>query len=108
SLGSVQLGSVVSGMQYDGAGRRIVQDVQNSGDLDLEYHYYYQAAGDGLYSLVEVRNGSDMVLKQNTWGLGYVDELLQVSVNSAPTTQDDCDVPYWALQNANFNVMALI
>ena len=61
----------------------------------------------------EVRNGSDLVLRQYLWANlagGYVDELVQVAINDDPTdgTEQDCEQFYYALQNANFNVLGLI
>ena len=53
---------VYATMAYDGRGRRISKAVTNSGDLDCTYHYYLD--GD---SMIEVRNGSDQVLKEQVW-----------------------------------------
>ncbi|MBN1943120.1 MAG: hypothetical protein JW849_07480, partial [Phycisphaerae bacterium] len=46
-------GSVVATMEYDGLGRRIVKAVDNSGDWDCTYNYYYNGQ-----QMVEVQNGS--------------------------------------------------
>ena len=86
TLSSVQTGSVVAGMQYDGLGRRIVKQVEHSADLDCTYHYCYNGQ-----SVIETRDGGDLVLKQYVWGAdsgGDVDELTQVAVNSNPTVDD--------------------
>ena len=50
------------------------------------------------------------MLKQQVWGLTYIDELIQVSVNDDPTdgTEDDCESHCWALHDANYNVLALL
>jgi len=46
TLGSLQTGSVVATMTYDGRGRRISKAVGNSGYLDCTYHYYYDGRRD--------------------------------------------------------------
>ena len=59
--------------------------------------------------LVETRNGSGNVLKQQVWGLSYIDELVQTSLNHDPTdtTEDDCEFDYYALQDAHFNLLGM-
>ena len=59
--------------------------------------------------MIETRNGSDDVLKQHIWGTRYVDELLQIGINDDPTDagEDDCETFYWALQDANYNVLGV-
>ena len=102
-LGPVQTASRVMHARYDGINRRIVRKVENSADLDATYHYYHHG-----HSTIEVRNGSDLVLKQHLWGLDYIDELVQTSINSDPFTSDEPDAHHWSLHNANYNVMALV
>ncbi len=86
-------------------GRRIVKDVDNSGDWNEPYHYYYNGQ-----QMVEMRNGSDSVLKQYVWGLTYIDELLQIGINKDPASahEDNCEQFYWVLQDANFNVLGVL
>jgi hypothetical protein len=83
-------------MSYDGLGRRIIKAVSNSVDWDCTYHCYF----DGQ-SVVEERNGSDQVLKQMVWGRTYVDELVQVAINSDPGSDATCELAYWARADAN-------
>ncbi len=110
----LQNGSTVAELSYDGRGRRIVKAVQNSADLNATYVYYYDDQ-----SLVELRNGSDQVLKQHVWGNlagGYVDELVQLAVNGdpiadpqfAPNDPDHDFRGYYPLHDANFNVLGLV
>lgn len=61
------------------------------------------------------RNGSDQTLKQQVWGVSYVDELVQVSLNQDPFNADSgtytenvCERSYWAMQDVNFNVLGLV
>ena len=64
--------------------------------------------------MIETRNGSDWVLTQHLWGPMYVDELLQIAINGDPGTDNDCletgasDASYYALQDANYNVLAIV
>ncbi len=57
--------------------------------------------------MVETRNGSDQVIAQHVWGGRYLDELVQVAVNSDPSADATCDRLYPALHDANFNVAGL-
>jgi RHS repeat-associated protein len=66
----------------------------------------------------EQRNGSDQVLRQMVWGLGYVDELVQVGINRDPqnaTTsydgahqENECERFFWACCDANYNVIGMV
>ena len=98
-------GSLIATMAYDGLGRRVSKAVTNSGDLDCTYHYYY--AG---HSLIEEHDGSQNVLKQYVWGRMYIDELVQIGVNDDPEDgeEDNVESFFYALHNANFNVMAIV
>lgn len=104
----MQTGSTIATMQYDGLGRRIVKAVSNSADWDATYHYYW----DG-WQMIEMRNGSDQVLKQHVWGRQYVDELLQIAVNQDPwnadagTTENECERFFYVCQDANYNVLGV-
>jgi hypothetical protein len=64
SGGTLQSGSVVSEHAYDGRGRRSKKEIKNSADLDITYHFYHDAD-----SIVEVRDGSNIPIKQNVWGV---------------------------------------
>ena len=66
--------------------------------------------------MIETRNGSDEVIKQHVWGTQYVDESIQIGINTNPGedddggeagTQDNCDTFYWTAQDANYNVIGL-
>ncbi|MBI1368968.1 MAG: hypothetical protein GC162_09980 [Planctomycetes bacterium] len=102
---AVTPGSVVAEYEYDGRHRRIVRKIENSADLDCTYDDYHTG-----HRIVETRNGSDMVIKQQVWGARYIDELVQIAVNDDPTDEgeQDCETKYYALTNANFNVQALV
>jgi len=51
-----------------------------------------------------------MRLKQWVWGLEYIDELVQIAINDDPadTGENDCETMYYALQDANYNVIGLV
>jgi RHS repeat-associated protein len=100
----VHAGQVFQTSSYDAAGRRISKSVSNTGQWDATFHYYYADE-----RLIETRNGSDQRLKQYVWGREYVDELVQVKASSDPTqSQTTLDQSYWALQDANYNVIGLV
>jgi len=107
-VGGASTGSLVAALTYDALGRRIKKVVTNSGDWDATYHYYH----DGRRA-IETRSGGDRVLKQEVWGLAYVDELVQVGINQDPEDTDEtdggaCERFFWALQDANYNVLGLV
>jgi len=103
--GSVSTGSTVQTLTYDGLGRRITKAVDNCGDWDATFHTYL----DGQ-RMIELRDGSDDVLKQYVWGTQYVDELVQIGINVGYTTEgnDDREHFFCALQDAHYNVLAVI
>jgi len=101
--GTLTAGATVQTLTYDGLGRRITKAVDNCGDWDGTFHTYL----DGQRS-IELRDGSDDVLKQYVWGTQYVDELVQIGINVAYTSTDDCEHFFWALQDAHYNVLAVI
>jgi len=74
--------------------------VSNSADWDDEFHYYY----DGQ-RMIETRDGCDYVRKQYVWGVGYVDELVQIATNFGDNNL--CDRFYYACQDANYNVLGV-
>ena len=51
------------------------------------------------------------MLKQNVWGLQYVDELIQVGVALNPggaNCTQVCGRYFWACQDANYNILGLV
>jgi RHS repeat-associated protein len=105
SNGDVQKGSTFDTMAYDGLGRRISQSVTGEGSAnDLTTHYYYSTGNQ----ILEERNGSDQTLKQQVWGVQYVDELVQEGINSNPSVDQTADTTYTVLQDANFNVAGIV
>ena len=99
-------------MTYDGLGRRIGKLIENSGDWNMTYNFYY----DGQ-STVEEQNGSGDTIKQHVWGTQYIDELVQTGLNDNPGSDDDggtagiqqyCDTFYWGCQDANYNLLGIV
>jgi YD repeat-containing protein len=88
--------------EYDALGRRISKVVANSGAWNATYKYFY----DG-HQVVEVQNGSDVIVKQNVWGVMYVDELVQIGVND-DTTDGSVDTFYSVLADANYNIIGIM
>jgi RHS repeat-associated protein len=103
SGGTLHTGQVSSSTSYDALGRRIVKTVTGTGQWDGTLNYYL----DGN-SVVEEQNGSAMTVKQFIWGNQYIDDLIQVSLNSSPSTQSTCDTPYWGMCDANWNVLGIV
>ena len=103
--------SKVGTIRYDGLGRQVSKAISESGDWSngstgMTCHYYYDGQAKNM---IETRNGSDESLTQHVWGLTYVDELLRIDINDDPATENVCvDYTYYALQDANFNVLGLV
>ena len=118
SGGALQTGSTIATIQYDGLHRRTTKMIDNCGDWDSTENGDWlkrseaQTCLSPLYvrwRLLETRNGSGDTLKQHLWGGRYVDELVQIAVNDDPSdaNEQDCESLYYAMQNANFNVLGL-
>ena len=115
--GAGKTGSAVATIAYDGANRRVSKTIDNSGDWNHTYHFYHDGqAPAGQAKMIETRNGSGEVIKQHVWGTQYVDESIQIGINTDPGedddggeagTQDNCDTFYWTAQDANYNVIGL-
>ena len=114
--------TTIAEYEYDGKNRRTQKVVTNSGDEaypndggDTTVHFYY----DKRWRILEERDGSDQVLRQNVWGTRYTDELICIDVNGDPAEGDDCnpdvadpndaelDARYFVHQDRNWNVVAL-
>ncbi len=107
-------GLLIARYEYDGLSRRIVRTLSNSGDLNATYHDYY----DGQ-RVVETRSGSvgsGLVIRHQVWGLQYIDELVQVTVNQellddpgmdAADPDHDVQVAY-ALHDPLYSLLALV
>ncbi|MEX0777348.1 MAG: RHS repeat-associated core domain-containing protein [Phycisphaeraceae bacterium] len=121
-LQAIQTGSVVQESRYDGLGRRIVKivDLARDGngalvvdgngdyipasDLAGYYHYY------NGWSMIETRDNSANTLKQQVWGLTYIDELVQIAMNDDPADEGEqaCESLFYAMHDANFNVLGIV
>ena len=79
---------------YDALGRRIKKVVTNAGDLDGTELYFY---GKG-HQVIEVRDGSENMIRQVIHGTQYIDEPLFAVFQ---------DGVAFVHQDANYNVIAL-
>ena len=80
-------------MKYNGLGRRNYKKVENSGDWDHAYQFYYKD-----HSVVEMRDDSGSTHQQYVWGTQYTDELVQIATNRT-TADNDCEWLLWATPN---------
>ena len=89
---------------YDGRGRRIKKVVTNSGQLDGTELYFYGGvaagapAGRNSWQVIEVRDGSENMIRQVVHGTQYIDEVVLEILE---------DGVAWVHQDANYNVIAL-
>ena len=99
----IQTGSTIAEIQYDGLHRRTIKKITNSGDWDATYRYTWSTN----WQLLETRNGDGKPIKQHLWGPRYIDEIVQIAVNTDPETDANCESAYYPMQNANFNVLGV-
>ena len=98
--------TLLATLAYDGLGRRIAKTVDNAADWECTYHMYYDLA----WGRIEDRDDSGCVLRQYVWGARYVDNVLEIGINTDPADgqEDDCEDFYYPVQDANFNVVGLV
>ena len=102
SLGALQIGSTVGQFAYDALNRRIQKKILNSADQNFTYNYYYNDK-----QAVEIRNGTDFVIKQNIWGIQDENELIQIGINHQ-NIDNTIDRKLWALTDANNSVLGIV
>ena len=89
--------------EYDGLGRRIIKKKYTGGVLDETRHHYFSLAWQALEERVDASTDPD---RQFIWGLRYLDDLI---CRDRDTTADGIlDERLYALQDANWNVTALV
>ena len=91
--------------QWDGMGRRIAVVAFDGGAIDETRHYYYTQQHQIIEVRVDGTSGGDLA-EQYVWGLRYIDEL--VLRDRDTTGNGDVDERLYALQEANFNVVAIV
>ena len=89
-------GTAIADYQYDGVGRRVARTVGGT-----TTHLYYSVE----WQVLEERVGS-VVTAQYVWGLGYIDSL--VLRDRDTDANGSLDERLWAIQDANYNVTALV
>ncbi|MEX1232301.1 MAG: hypothetical protein WEB58_18800 [Planctomycetaceae bacterium] len=71
----VEGSDTVSEYAYDGARRRVIQELYASGVLDETRHLYYTEPA--MWQVIEERVGSESTAdKQFVWGLRYIDDIV--------------------------------
>ena len=105
SNGTVQSGYAVGTYWYDGLHRRTRQVSNSAHRSFLQIRVY-----DTRWRPLEDLHWGGYVRRQYVWGARYIDELVQIAVNEDPDDANEsvCERDYYALTNANFNVMALV
>jgi RHS repeat-associated protein len=96
-------GFLVAEYVYDGAKRRAIAMVYNSGVLFKLRHFYYT---DNWRSIEERVDNSANASQQFVWGLRYVDDL--VLRDSHTESDNSLDDRSYCSQDANGNVVGLI
>jgi RHS repeat-associated protein len=95
--------TVVAQYKYDGQNRRIIKKAYSGGVLSETRHYYLSSQNQVLEERV---GASTSAQRQNVWGLQYVDDL--VLRDRDTDANGSLDEQLYALQDANWNVVALV
>ena len=98
--------TLVAQYQYDGRNFRTVKKTYAGGSLSETRHFYY----NGSWQVLEERLESGGTIastaySQNVWGMRYIDDLIFRERDT--TGSGVLDEHYYALQDANWNVVAL-
>ena len=94
----------VAEYEYDATARRI-EKVDKTGTSDVTYDYYYSAAWQIVQVDVDSGTGFQPV-EQFVWGIRYVDEL--IARDRDTDDNGTLDERHYVLQDANFNVTAIV
>jgi RHS repeat-associated protein len=92
---------------YDGLNRRISRTRYVSGSPDFTRRMYYT----DNWQVLEERQYEDpdwLLNKQYVWGIRYIDELVLRDQDTSDPINGTLNQRHYALQDANFNVVALI
>ena len=95
--------TTVAEYEYDGSKRRIVQKSYSAGILNETRHLYYSKDWQVLEERVD---SSTAAQSQQVWGLRYIDDC--VLRDRDTTNNGTLDERLYALQDANWNVDALV
>ena len=87
---------------YDGRNYRIVKRTYTAGELDTTRHFYYSAQWQVLEERIDA---SEAAVCQYVWGRRYIDDL--VLRDRDTTGIGILDERFYALQDANWNVIAI-
>jgi RHS repeat-associated protein len=90
-------GTSVGKYQYDGRNFRIVKLTYTAGVLSQTRHFYYTSNWQDIEQRVGASTSMD---QQHVWGARYIDELV--------CRDDATPERLFAIQDANFNIMALV
>jgi RHS repeat-associated protein len=93
----------VAEYSYDGLNRRIVKLTYDEGDPSETRHFYLSSSNQVLEERVDTDPFANV---QNVWGLRYVDDLV-LRDRDTSETRDGVDERHYALQDANWNVVAI-
>ena len=92
----------VAEYEYDGGHRRTLKTV--SGSPDVTHHFYYSRQWQVLEERVDTSTDAD---RQYVWGRRYIDDLILRDRDTSDPKNGVLDERLYALQDANFNVVAL-
>jgi RHS repeat-associated protein len=97
----------IGAYSYDGLHRRVTRDRYVSNEIDFSRRMYYT----DNWQVLEERQEDDsewLLNKQYVWGIRYIDELVLRDQDTSSPINGTLNIRHYALQDANFNVVALI
>jgi RHS repeat-associated protein len=103
--------TTVAEYQYDGRNYRVVKAVYVDGMLSEVRHSYYNSGWQELEERVVTSLATDpwaqSPVSQYVWGLRYIDELVLRDRDTSATLDGVLEERLYAIQDANWNVVAL-
>ncbi|MBI1370441.1 MAG: hypothetical protein GC162_17535 [Planctomycetes bacterium] len=96
-------GDTIAEYQYDGLNRRTIKTPYASNVAQPPEHQYYTAN----WQLIETRKGESTTPEsQYVWGVRYIDDLILLDRDA--DASGELDERLYALQDANYNVSAIV
>ena len=97
----------VAEYEYDGRNFRVIKKTYAAGVLDETRHFYYSNQWQVLEERIDGDNDPE---RQYVWGIRYIDDLVlrDRDTTTSSSSSMGLDERLYALQDANFNVAAVI
>ena len=90
--------------EYDGLGRRVIQNTYEDGSLDETRHYFYSTDWQVVEERVDTSTDAE---RQFVWGRRHINDLVCRSRDTSHPLDGTLDETLYCLQDANWNVTGI-